>query len=131
MCCFVGLPSSAKYDTALMICLLRNLKKIAPPLAGFDKLPQTTEINHGADLARVKFYRNMISHPDKDTISTSDFNNIWKDLAQVGMTILDWCANYLHIPYKVFGFFFVWTKYEMIPSPDIHFYIELNRKCLA
>ena len=76
-----------------MICLLRNLNKIAPPLHGFDKLPNTTEMNDGADLARVKFYRNMISHPDKDAISTSDFNNIWKYLTQVGMTILDWCSH--------------------------------------
>ena len=74
-----------------MICLLRNLKKIAPPLHGFDKLPCKTEINDGADLARVKFYRNMISHSDTDTISTSDINNIWKDLKPVGITILDWC----------------------------------------
>lgn len=76
-----------------MICLLRNLTKIASPLHGFDKLPKTTEINDGADLARVKVYRNMICHFDKDTISTSDFNNIWKDLVQVGMTILDWCSH--------------------------------------
>lgn len=77
-----GLSSSAKYDITLMICLLRNLKKIAPPFAGFDKLPKKTEVNDGADLARVKFYRNFIAHADKDTIFTSDFNNIWNDLTQ-------------------------------------------------
>ncbi|VDI64414.1 Hypothetical predicted protein [Mytilus galloprovincialis] len=72
-----GYTSSDNYDVTLMICLLRNLSTISPPSLGYDKLPPATEISDGADLARIKYHRNLIAHADKDELTTGEFNTMW------------------------------------------------------
>ncbi|CAG2189155.1 unnamed protein product [Mytilus edulis] len=67
-----------------MICLLRNLSTISPPSLGYDKLPPATEISDGADLARIKYFRNLIAHPDKDELTTGEFNSMWACVSEAG-----------------------------------------------
>ncbi|XP_052089802.1 serine/threonine-protein phosphatase 6 regulatory ankyrin repeat subunit B-like [Mytilus californianus] len=73
-----GATLSENFDISLMVCLLRNLTHIVSPSNGFDKLPANNEIHDGADLARIKHYRNYIFH--RSTIPTQQFNDIWTDL---------------------------------------------------
>lgn len=70
-----------------MITLLRNLTDIAPPSTGFDCLPNTTETTPSADLARIKYFRNHLSHLDDGKINSTDFNTIWDNLSEVGFII--------------------------------------------
>lgn len=67
----------------LMIFLLRNLSAVTKPVNGFDSLPPILETHPGADIARIKYYRNIIVHRNNDIISKSDFSNVWTDLSQV------------------------------------------------
>ncbi|XP_071147006.1 uncharacterized protein [Mytilus edulis] len=63
-----------------MICLIRNLTSVTPPINGFDKLPLPGETTQGPDLARIKWYRNILAHHDSNTMSTGDFNTAWTNV---------------------------------------------------
>ncbi|CAG2256509.1 unnamed protein product [Mytilus edulis] len=79
---FTGVTNSEKYDTTLMICLLRNLTSIIPPTSGFDRLPPPAEKGDGADLARIKYYRNMFAHPEDHVMNTAAFKVARKTLTE-------------------------------------------------
>lgn len=57
-----------------MITLLRHLTPMIPPVGGYDLLPQTAEVTLGADLSRIKYYRNYLAHLDNGKIDTTFFN---------------------------------------------------------
>ncbi|CAC5365802.1 unnamed protein product [Mytilus coruscus] len=77
----IGVSDSKTFDVTLMICLIRNLTSINPPINGFDSLPQTRETTPGPDLARIKYYRNELAHHDSNTIDTTYFNTAWRDIS--------------------------------------------------
>ena len=84
--CFPGTTTNSdQYDVTLLICLLRNIAEppIIKPVTGFDKLPQSHDTSEGADLARIKYYRNVLAHPADAGTSNDDFNNAWDNLSQV------------------------------------------------
>lgn len=66
-----------------MITLLRNLTTVSPPARGFDDLPYVTETTPGADLARIKHYRNYMAHQGHGKIDTPFFNTAWNDITSV------------------------------------------------
>ncbi|XP_062567909.1 uncharacterized protein LOC134230148 [Saccostrea cucullata] len=72
--------SSTDFDTTLMICLLRNLKLVQEPTTGWDRLPPDSDNSLGANLTRIKVYRNKLSHPSKSRINENSFNKIWSSL---------------------------------------------------
>ncbi|CAG2207990.1 unnamed protein product [Mytilus edulis] len=53
-----GTPSSKTFDLTLMICLIRNLTNIEIG----DAIPFSGNKTDGADLTRIKYYRNKIMH---------------------------------------------------------------------
>ncbi|CAG2237150.1 unnamed protein product [Mytilus edulis] len=77
---FPDRPDSKTFDITLMITLLRNLTKISPPVCGFDQLPTTTETKPGADLSRIKYYRNYMAHLGDGKLDTGFFNTAWDDI---------------------------------------------------
>ena len=66
-----------------MICILRNFNLVPEPHYGWDILPSKTDNSPGANLARIKFYRNDVSHPSNDGIDNTTFEKMWTDLRQV------------------------------------------------
>ncbi|CAG2235506.1 unnamed protein product [Mytilus edulis] len=76
-----GVPDSTTFDVTLMICLIRNLTSIIQPINGFDRLPLPVETTPGADLARIKWYRNILAHHDSNKIATADFNTAWSNIS--------------------------------------------------
>ncbi|XP_076080184.1 uncharacterized protein LOC143050991 [Mytilus galloprovincialis] len=81
-----------------MICLIRNLTSINPPINGFDSPPLQGEITPGSDLARIKCYRNKLAHHDCNTIHTAYFNAAWTDIADAvgrlgGQTMYQECQK--------------------------------------
>ena len=81
MILFSGEPSSKDFDITLMICLLRNL---IPHITIMDRLPSATDTSLGADLSRIKYYRNIIVHECDDAlVNDTDFESYWKDVTPV------------------------------------------------
>ncbi|CAC5411813.1 unnamed protein product [Mytilus coruscus] len=76
-----GVPDSKTFDVTLIICLIRNLTSIISPINGFDSLPLQAETTSGSDLARIKWYRNKLAHPDSNTIDRAHFNTAWGDIS--------------------------------------------------
>ncbi|CAG2255521.1 unnamed protein product [Mytilus edulis] len=74
-----GIPDSKSFDVTLMVCLIRNLTSINPPINGFDSLPLPGETTPGSDLARIKYYWNKLAHHDSNTIDSTYFNTAWTD----------------------------------------------------
>ncbi|XP_063426472.1 uncharacterized protein LOC134710178 [Mytilus trossulus] len=75
---FPDVPDSKTFDIQLMITLLRNFTNITHPHGGFDCLPTDIETTPGADLARIKYYRNYLAHLVEVKIGTTDFNTAWE-----------------------------------------------------
>ncbi|XP_063408206.1 E3 ubiquitin-protein ligase DZIP3-like [Mytilus trossulus] len=92
-----GIPDSKTFDVTLMICLIRNLTSINPPINGFDSLPPPGEITPGSDLARIKCYRNKLAHHDSNTRDTTYFNTAWREISDVSIStfILGFIFNML------------------------------------
>ena len=66
---FIGSPvvTSADLDVTLMVCLLRNFPPyVSPPASGFDALPLSNDLSHGAHIARIKYFKNFIVSHSKD-----------------------------------------------------------------
>ncbi|VDI27413.1 Hypothetical predicted protein [Mytilus galloprovincialis] len=78
--------TSAEFDTTLIVCLLRNLSpRESAPITGWDNLPHPNDNSTGADLARVKWYRNQSVHSKDGILSSTDFNQWWGDLEGVSI----------------------------------------------
>ncbi|XP_063448382.1 uncharacterized protein LOC134727917 [Mytilus trossulus] len=76
-----GVPVSTTFDVTLMICLIRNLTSVTQPINGFDSLPLPVETTPGPDLARIKWYRNILAHHDSNKMATVDFNTAWSNIS--------------------------------------------------
>ncbi|XP_071172229.1 E3 ubiquitin-protein ligase DZIP3-like [Mytilus edulis] len=80
---FPDSPDSKNFDVTLMSLLLRNLTTIAPPHGGYDNLPSSSETTPAADLARIKYYRNVLAHLDDGNIQNTEFSAAWDDITGV------------------------------------------------
>ncbi|XP_063426878.1 uncharacterized protein LOC134710450 [Mytilus trossulus] len=61
-----------------MVCLIRNLTQITVG----EKLPLQTDTSDGADLSRVKYYRNKLVHSEKVAVSDKPFQEYWTDISE-------------------------------------------------
>ncbi|XP_053378311.1 uncharacterized protein LOC128548044 [Mercenaria mercenaria] len=82
-------PSTADFDITLIICLLRNLK-----CCGFNRkfnwnvIPNASDKSIEADIYRLKFYRNEMSHISTTTgIKLKDFRFKWTAIEQILMRL--------------------------------------------
>ncbi|XP_061171672.1 ankyrin repeat domain-containing protein 17-like [Saccostrea echinata] len=75
-----GYVNSRQFDVTLLILLLRYMTNVPAPATGFDKLPPQTDDSVGADLARIKHYRNIVAHSNNAKLSETDLNDYWADI---------------------------------------------------
>lgn len=75
--------SSEHFDMTLMIAFLREVTCMKAPKSGWNRLPDKYDYSGGADIARVKYYRNQVAHAVSCSINTRDFNIIWNYLSEV------------------------------------------------
>lgn len=80
--------SSEDFDTTLMICILRSLRYVSRPSKGWANIPPVGENSLGANLTRIKEYRNQLCHRPKARINDKEFRKIWCDLTRVSITCL-------------------------------------------
>ncbi|VDI74343.1 Hypothetical predicted protein [Mytilus galloprovincialis] len=69
--------TSAEFDSTLIVCLLRNLPpRESAPVTGWDNLPLPGDTSKGADLARIKWYRNKLVHTNDGNIVVNRFQSV-------------------------------------------------------
>ncbi|XP_052077694.1 uncharacterized protein LOC127715630 [Mytilus californianus] len=73
-----GKASSENFDCSLMICLLRNLADI--PIVDIHPDPNST--TDGANLSRLKYFRNQFAHSTECSMSDEIFEVKWKELSE-------------------------------------------------
>lgn len=72
-----------KMDLTLMVLVLRNTGFPAPQSSTFDKKPFEHEISDGADVARLKFYRNELTHSKVKELNEHQFKEISQTIIKV------------------------------------------------
>lgn len=73
--------SSSNFDITLLIILLRNICGLTPPATGWDALPPPTDMGAEADIARVKYFRNVVyGHAEQASVDDGSFSIYWQDV---------------------------------------------------
>ena len=73
--------SSKDFDVTLLMLLLRNICGLIPPTTGWDNLPPAADTSAEANIARVKYYRNLVvGHANKASVDDTTFNTYWQDI---------------------------------------------------
>ena len=77
-------PDSKTFDITLLFLLLINICGLAPPPSGWHALPPQSDTSHEANLARVKFYRNILyGHVTTTGVDTPTFSALWTEISGV------------------------------------------------
>lgn len=73
--------SSDQFDITLLMVLLRNICGLPDPVTGWDALPAPTCLTTEDDIARIKYYRNMVyAHAERASLDDAKFENNWKEI---------------------------------------------------
>ncbi|CAH3019034.1 unnamed protein product, partial [Porites evermanni] len=79
-----GPPNSINFDITLLFLLLRNICSLHPPLSGWDRMPPASDTSFEANLARIKYYRNVLyGHVTTTGIQTPVFDVKWQEVSSV------------------------------------------------
>ena len=80
---------STDFDITLLFRLLRTICGLTPPVTGWDALPGSTDDSLEADLARIKYYRNLLyGHVNENMeISDYEFSVHWSEISEALMRI--------------------------------------------
>ena len=79
---------SADFDISLLCKLLRAICSLTPPITGWDNLPSSTDHSLGADLVRIRIYRNTIyGHNHSMEITNANFEKLWREISEVLLRI--------------------------------------------
>lgn len=80
--CLKGTVSSQNMGLGLMLCVLQNTGLEAPH-STFGCKPHKCDISVGADVARIKFYRNEFAHTKNKELNEKEFEEISQTLIEV------------------------------------------------
>ena len=77
-------PDSNTFDITLLFLLLTKICGLTPPPSGWHTKPPSSDTSHEANLARVKFYRNILyGHLATTGVDTSTFSALWTEISGV------------------------------------------------
>ena len=77
-------PDSNTFDITLLFLLLTNICGLTPPPSGWHTKPPSSDTSHEANLARVKFYRNVLyGHVTTTGVDTPTFSALWTEISGV------------------------------------------------
>ena len=77
-------PGSKTFDITLLFPLLTNICGLTPPHSGWHTKPPPSDTSHEANLARVKFYRNILyGHVTTTAVDTPTFSALWTEISGV------------------------------------------------
>ena len=79
---------STDFDITLLCKLLREICNLTPPATGWKDLPNITDHSLGADLVRIRIYRNEIyGHNHSMEITNADFEKLWREISETLLRI--------------------------------------------
>ena len=74
--------TSEDFDITLLMVLLRNICGLPPPATGWDSFPPASDTSVGANIVRVKHYRNAVyGHTSQASLDDPTFNSLWRDIS--------------------------------------------------
>ena len=77
-------PDSKTFDITLLFLLLTKICGLTPPPSGWHTKPPSSDTSHEANLARVKFYRNILyGHVTTTGVDTPTFSALWTEISGV------------------------------------------------
>ena len=77
-------PDSKTFDITLLFLLLTKICGLTPPTSGWHTKPPSSDTSHEANLARVKFYRNVLyGHVTTFGVDTPTFPALWTEISGV------------------------------------------------
>ena len=74
-------PDSDTFDISLLHLLIREICDLTAPLTGWNKMPTDDDDSVEANLARIKFFRNELSHRSSTGVPNDEFEEKWKKLS--------------------------------------------------
>ena len=75
-------PNINDFDITLLSVLLRNICGLSSPSTGWDKWPTPSDHSVGADIVRIKLFRNEhFGHRPQSTVSEADFKALWAEIS--------------------------------------------------
>ena len=78
------IPDSNTFDITLLFLLLTNICGLTPPPSGWHTKPPPSDTSHEANLARVKFYRNVLyGHVTTTGVNATTFSALWNEISGV------------------------------------------------
>ena len=80
-----GTPNSINFDITLLFLLLTNICGLSPPPSGsWHKMPPASDTSREANLARMKYYRNVLyGHVTTTGVPTPAFDVRWQEVSSV------------------------------------------------
>ena len=79
-----AMPDSNTFDITLLFLLLTNICGLAPPLTGWHTKPPPSDNSHEANLARVKYFRNVLyGHVTSTGVDSHSFSVLWREISAV------------------------------------------------
>ena len=77
-----AIPDSNTFDITLLFLLLTNICGLASPLTGWHTKPPPSDNSHEANLARVKYFRNVLyGHVTSTGVDTYSFSVLWQEIS--------------------------------------------------
>ena len=80
-----GMPptTSKNYDITLLFVLIRTICGVTPPPStGWNNKPLSSDTSEAADLIRIKYYRNQLSHIPNTKVSHRNFISYWNEISE-------------------------------------------------
>ena len=74
-------PNADEFDITLLHLLIREFSNLPTPAKGWHKLPDETDDSIQANITRIKFSRNELSHRSSTAISESEFEEKWNQIS--------------------------------------------------
>ena len=77
-----GVPDSNRFDITLLFLLLTTICGLSPPLTGWHTKPPPGDNSLEANLARVKFFRNVLyGHVNSTGVDETSFSSFWQEIS--------------------------------------------------
>ena len=74
---------STDFDISLLCKLLREICSLTPPATGWKDLPNITDHSRGAEVVRIRIYRNKIyGHNHTMEVTDADFEKLWMEISE-------------------------------------------------
>ena len=85
---------STDFDISLLCKLLREICNLTPPATGWKDLPNITDHSLGADLVRIRIYRNKIyGHNHTMEVTDADLEKLWMEISEALLRIASNISN--------------------------------------